>query len=195
MEDNVYNVNRIKSVKIEDNETYQKYSQTIVKDVPIDDMRLLMKMFFDKAAVNMGKESYDAPAVAIESILEFLYKDFNYVPVYQIGSSIIQGSLGKFGAGRLVPNTVYRWFNDAGAEYRRLLVHKKIEDDLAYKFIPFDLDTFPLGRAINRKIEWYRKGLLSMDDWDKVPLKELAEREGKGLHSVPELFGIKSNKT
>jgi len=190
MEDEeLYQVKKSHITKIEDNSTYQAYSNNQVKDVPVEDMSLLLKLFLDKAAVNMGKESYDKPESTKESILEFLYRDFGTLQVVYIGSAIIRGSLGKYGAGRLVPSTVYRWFNEVSLEYERNRRHEKLarrEYDFA-----FDLQKYPLGSAINKKIEWYKSGQISIDEWDNYPLKAIAEKIAQGVNVTFEMFKLK----
>ena len=194
MEEEIYSVKKSYSIKIEDDSLFKKYSLYQTKDVPADDMRYLLKLFFNKAAVNMGKESYDAPDAAIESVNEFISKEFGTIPVIYVCSAIIRGSLGKYGSGRLVPNTIYRWMTEVSIEYRRDKEHKDLEEITKKKPIAYDLQNYPLGSAIAKKIDWYRKGLLKIEDWDKIPLKELAEREAKKLESYPELFGLKTDK-
>jgi len=55
------------------------------------------------------------------------------------------------------------------------------------------LHKFPIGSAINKKIDWYRKGILNINDWNKVPLKEVAEMIGAGNMPTVEHFGIQNN--
>lgn len=192
MEDEVYKVNKPKIIKLEDDSLYKRYNQISAKEVPVDDLRPLLKLLFDKAAVNMGKESYDAPDVAIESIMEFIYKDYGILPVFYIAMSIIRGSLGKYGPGRLVPSTVYKWLHEITMEFERVQKHEKLSSPDYFDSI--DLHKYPTGKAINKKIDWLTNGIITSDDWDKIPLKEMAERIGQGLECVPEVFGITSLK-
>lgn len=180
MEDNgIYQVKRKIVIKIEDNITYQKYVQTIIKDVPCEDMKILLDIFFDKAAINMGKDSYDAPEATKESILEYVYKEFGYLPVFYIGSGIIKGSLGQYGSGRLVPRTVYIWLNESSKEYNRYLT-QEIQKEKNFKYSDsVDLHKYPLGSAIVKKIQWYKEGKLLDENWDCVNLKALTEAIGR----------------
>jgi len=168
-----YTVKKQGPLKIEDNATYQKYSMCQVKAVPPEDIAVLLKLFLDKAAINMGKECYDAPDATRESILEFAFRDFGILPVYSIGSAIVRGSLGKYGPGRLVPQTVYRWFTEMTIEYERNLRHERLTQREAE--VTFDLNKYPVGSAIIKKIEWVRTGIMTMDEWDRVSLKTIAE--------------------
>lgn len=190
MEDEIYKVKKNIPGRIEDNQTYQLYSNSIVEKVPYDDMSILLKIFFDKAAVNMGKESYDAPDAAREAILEFIFREFGTMPVFYIGSAIISGSLGKYGPGRLVPQTVYKWLNLVSQDFSRKEAHDKLKD---YDYSDaMDLHSFPVGKAICKKIDLYEDGIIDIADWDRMPLKEIAERINSNLLIVPELWGITS---
>jgi len=189
MEDNeLYQVKKPQITKIEDNSTYQAYSNSQIQAVPVEEMGILLKLFLDKAAVNMGKESYDAPEATKESILEFLYRDFGTLQVVYIGSAIIRGSLGKYGAGRLVPSTVYRWFNEVSLEYERNKRHEKLAKQ-EYNS-PFDLNKYPLGSAILKIWEWRDSKRFTDEELDKIPLKVVAEKIGKGINITPEMFGL-----
>ena len=189
MEDEtIYNVKKARITRIEDDSYYQRYNNIPAKDVPLDDMRYLLKMFFNRAAINMGKDSYDAPDSAIESMLEFIYKDFQMLTVMYVGMAIIRGSLGKYGSGRLVPNTVYRWLGEITIEFERLRKHDELKKHNSEKV--FDLQRFPVGQAICKKIDWLKSGAINEADWDKIPLKELSERISSGMDSVPELWGV-----
>ena len=184
MEDDIYKVKRTSITRIEDNPTFQKYFKVRVKDVPYEDADVLLTLFLNKAAVNMGKDAYDKPDATRESILEFIYKDYRELYVFLIASAIIKGSLGNYGAGRLVPSTVYKWLGEMRPEIERM---RKAEE---YKNISHDrmkdLDKYPIGSAINKKIDWYKSGLMSIEQWDMVPLKELAEAIARGQYVTAE---------
>jgi hypothetical protein len=53
-----------------------------------------------------------------------------------------------------------------------------------------DLYNYPLGAAINKKIDWLRTGALNIDDWEKVALKDVAKMIGQGHQPTLEKFGI-----
>lgn len=188
MEENIYQVKRTTVSKIEDNKTYQDNWQKPVNDVSYNDMSLLLKLFLDKAAINVGRECYDAPEVTKESILEFVCKEFRFIPVYYIGSAIIKGSLDSQSTNRLTPRLVHKWLIDATIEYRRYKDHLDREEQFKEKPITFDLHKYPVGSAIAKKIEWYKKGFLSIDDWDLVPLKDVAEAIARGEYVTIEKF-------
>ena len=47
-----------------------------------------------------------------------------------------------------------------------------------------------MGTALNLKIDWLTSGRIDDDEWDMIPLKQLAEMIGSGKYPVPEQFGI-----
>jgi len=193
MEDQeLYKVKRQSYGKIEDDSLYKKNYKEAAKDIPVDELRMLLTLFFNKAAVNMGKESYDAPDAAIDSIMEFIYRDYGILPIENIASGIIRGSLGKYGPGRLVPATVYKWLHETIMEYEKLVRHQEL-GKIEYTQ-RLDVVKYPVGKALIKKIVWLKNGVIDSDDWDILPLKEMAERIAQGLDVVPELWGIKSKK-
>ena len=190
MEDDIYNVKKTKITRIEDDSLYQKYSQDMAKDVPEDDLKVLIRLFFNKAAVNMGKDAYDAPDATIEAITEFVNKDYKYLPVMYIGMAVIRGSLGRMSSGRLVPGTIYRWLNEISVEYHKVKQEEKYRSYNSENLQSFDLHKYPVGKAICKKIDWLTSGAIDADDWDKIPLKEVAERIGQDIDSSPEMWGV-----
>jgi len=106
-------------LKVENNETYQKNSLRPVREVSEGDLRLLLGLFFKKASAIMGKEAYDVEEEALENIIEFLQKEFSYLPVAYIYTAFLNGALGKFTSGRLVPRTIYSWVQMTAQDYSR----------------------------------------------------------------------------
>lgn len=180
------------TIKIESNNTYQEYSNSQMKDVPYDKADILLKLFLDKAAINMGKEAYDKPDATRESILEFIYQKFYDLPVSYICSAIIKGSLGIYGSGRLVPSSVFKWLSEIRMDYERIKRHEELQE------LPgagtFNLVKYPIGKAICLKIDWHNSGLITDDDWDKIEIKILAEMIGRGEMPTVRDFGIKTGK-
>ena len=185
-----YKVRKERISRIEDDSLFQRYSNNLISSVPIDDLKTLLSLFFKKAGINMGKETYDVSEDAIESIIEFMLKDFSSVPVLYVASAFMRGSLGQFGPGRLVPTTVYKWMREITLEFDKKQRHDKLgTPDYSNSE---DLHKYPCGKAINKKIDWLYTGRITLQDWDHLPLKEMADRIGQGLDVVPELWGIKS---
>jgi hypothetical protein len=152
-----------------------------------------MRLFIDKAAINMGKDSFDKKEDTINAVCEFLFKSFKDIPVYYVGSAIYKGSLGTYGPGRLVPATVFKWMNEANQEFSRKQAHEELMKEDSSPAM--DLRGFPVGRAIHKKIDWLKGGRITESDYDRIPLKEVAERLAQGLDVVPELWGVKSKKS
>ena len=162
MDENIYNFEKRKIPRIEDDSLYHQYSQYMAKDVPEDDLKVLIKLFFNKAAVNMGKDAYDAPDATIEAITEFVNKDYKYLPVMYIGMAVIRGSLGRMSSGRLVPGTIYRWLNEISIEYHKVKQEEKYREYNATALQSFDLHKYPVGKAICKKIDWLTSGDISI---------------------------------
>jgi hypothetical protein len=171
---------------------YQIYATDIVRNVPSENLKYLIKLFMDKASINMGSDYNEK---SLSGSIEIITQYFSYIPICYVASGFIRGSLGDYGPGRLVPRTIKGWMVETSTEYNRDQAKKLQQDKLNDVSIAMDLHNWPVGSAIQKKIDWYRKGLLKIEDWDKVPLKELAERIKNKLESYPEVFGIKSSKT
>lgn len=174
---------------MEKDNIYQAYSMELVKNVPEDQFKYLIKLFMNKASVNMGCDFNDK---SLNGSIEIVSHYFSYIPIHYVASAFIRGSLGDYGAGRLVPRTVKAWHNEMSQEYNRDQAAKLQKDKLNDVSIAMDLHKSPVGTAIMKKIDWYRKGSLDMRDWDKVPLKDLADKIKQGIYVTPEMFGIKS---
>ena len=187
-----FKVERKRTSKIEDDSLFQKHCNTPLGQIGIDDLKLLLDLFFKKAGINMGKETYDVSSDAIDAIIEFMLKDFSSIPILYVASAFMRGSLGQFGPGRLVPTTVYKWMHEITLEYDKKQRHDKLtQSDYSQSE---DLHKYPCGKAINMKIDWFLSGKITLHDWDMLPLKEIAERIGQGLDVVPELWGVKSKQ-
>jgi hypothetical protein len=119
----------------------------------------------------MGSE---VTSKTIEGSVDIVRQYYSYIPVAYVASGIIKGSLGHYGAGRLAPRAVYTWLAEITLEYNRDQAKEKLQSSASDMKIAYDLNTYPIGKAINQKIEWYKQGKLIGDAWDKVPLKQLA---------------------
>jgi hypothetical protein len=165
---------------------YDDYATSFVKDVPSVNLKTLVNIFMVDASVNMGNDFSDE---TLERAIYIIETNFRFLHVCYIASAFKKGSLGQYGAGRLVPRTIYGWLNEITMEYNRDTEHKKLSEiDTTVHFK--DLGRYPLGKAICQKIDWYKSGSINSDEWDKIPLKQLAEIIGMG--ETPHLndFGI-----
>ena len=167
---------------------YQTYAGSVVTEVPEDNLKHIINVLIEDSALNMGC-NYEVKIV--DRIIEFVQsKDFNYLPVAIIASAFNGGSLGKFGAGRLVPKTVYDWLNTVAIDYRRRMEHEKRLEQLRTDPNGFNLHKFPAGQAIVKKMDWLKSGVITEEEWDKIPLLELAGMIADGFNVKPKNFGI-----
>ena len=178
---------------MENDSKYQMYANDLVRNVPGEYLQHLITLFMKEASVNMG---CDVNEVTLERVIFYVKKDFGYIPINYIASAFIKGSLGRLGdgKGRLIPKTIHSWIGEVSLDYNRMLATQLQKDKMNDVYIAMDLHNYPVGKAINKKIDWYRKGILDMKDWDKVPLKEVAERIGKGQEPRLDNFGITPKK-
>jgi len=151
---------------------YQKHSMSLVKDIlPVSELKALINEFMFDAGINMGSDFTDK---TLDRVVEIITYDYKYLPIYIIAGGFKKGSLGYYEAGRLVPRVINGWMSKSAIEYNRELAHKAITAD-DYSDAA-DLHKYPLGSAIVKKMEWVKSGIMSINDWDKIPLKEIARR-------------------
>jgi hypothetical protein len=174
------------------NETYNRHFKTLIKDVePQSDVNILVNLFILDSATMMGNNFTDE---TLELTILMIKEEFAWLPVYYIAMAFKKGALGKLGPGRLVGSTIHKWLSEMVHEYHKAIDHEKQKNEDYNPNDTTDLHKYPLGRAIIKKIEWFKHGILNMDDWDKVPLKDLSERLKSGLECYPEVFGLISKK-
>jgi len=175
-----------------ENSTFKTYANYKVSDVPLDNLKKLVTLFLDHAALNMGASVEKANC---DRVIEIIQGDFAFMPVNQISSAFSKGSMGYWGEGRLIPKNINNWLKEMKSEYDRYIEHKDREQKLSLNNPHFkDLVKYPLGKAICKKIDWYKSGVIDGDDWDKIPLKELSEIIGNGGWPTPTQFGIEPKK-
>ena len=177
---------------------YDSCATSFVKDVPKESLKTLVNIFMVDASVNMGNDFSDE---TLERAIFIIETNFRFLHVCYIASAFKNGSLGKYGAGRLVPRTIYGWLNEITMEYNRDTDHKKlneIDNSIHFK----DLEKYPLREALCKKIDWLKPYAFDVDEWDspgiiteeeydRIDLKKLAEMIGRGQHPLPSDFGIK----
>lgn len=172
-------------------ETYQLHANTLVRNVhPEKDINYLVNLFMRDASINMGNDFSDE---TLDRVIYITKKQFGFMPVCYVASAFAQGSLGKFGAGRLIPRTVLGWLTESFNEYEKKLNHEKYSKQPDGSD-PLDVTKLPAGKATLKKADWLYLGIINEDEYDRIPLMEVAERIGKGMDVVPELWGIKSRK-
>ncbi len=174
---------------IEKNELFQDYANEFVNNVPMENLQKLVALFMREAAINMGVTE---DKTTLERTVYYIKKEFGYIPVNYIASAFVRGSLGKIGdgKGRLVPKTILTWLGDTSLDYNRMMASEREKNNQNDVSVAMDLHKFPVGKAIQKKIDWLSKGIIKPDDWERVPIKILSEMIAKGEHPTPMDFGI-----
>jgi len=171
----------------DNNAKYQTYSMYKIRDIPREPLCEIINVVLIEASRNMGNEFNDKMLDAIISTIE----ENNYqLPLSYIVSAIYKGSMGLLGPGRLIPRTILTWIREVSAEYFKEIEHKEVQERLKITGTPVDLKRYPMGTALNLKIDWLSSGAIISEEWDKIPLKELADIIGQ--KKIPQLsdFGI-----
>jgi hypothetical protein len=64
--------------------------------------------------------------------------------------------------------------NEISKEYNADQAKRAIEKSGNGVAISYDLNKFPVGRALCQKIDWYRSGKINSEEWDQISLKQVA---------------------
>ena len=168
---------------MENDSKYQMYAAELVQNVPSEYMDYLIGAFMEAACINMGVELNDK---TLDRAIYHIKKDFRTIPVCYIYSAFVRGSLGVFGAGRLVPRTIHGWLNEITVEYNRASATEKLRNEPPT--MAMDLNRYPAGQAIIKKMDWLTSGAITEAEWDRIPLKQVAERIRSGLSITPADF-------
>jgi len=163
---------------------YDDYVLSLCSEIPFSDIEIIIMKFIKEAEIDMGSE---LDAVAVPRVVDFVCKDYSHLPLYAIASAFKKGALGHYGPGRLIPRTINNWLSEMSQV--QLYKSKGLADKNESKKWD-DLHKYPAGRAICLKIDWYNSGLINGNDWDNIPLKELAGMLGRGEVPVTKDFGI-----
>ncbi len=158
-------------IDVTKSQTYQTHANKSIREIPADDLRLLVQSFFRKAAVQMGKDSYDVESDAVDCTLEFIQKEFNYLPLSYVYTAFLNGSLGKYNTGRLVPKTIYGWMQAVAQDYSNNYRRNKYNFE---ELKSAQSNGLPIGEAIVRKIDLYTSGIIDDNAWDKIDIIEFA---------------------
>jgi len=169
-----------------ENSLYETYAHSLCNDIPIETLKDFIMTFLIDASKDMGCD-FDKVQMP-DRVYYIISMHYNHLPLSMIASGFKRGALGQYGAGRLIPRTVFGWMGEINQYY---LTKHSTRDNSHDNYTKFDdLHHYPLGSAINKKIEWYSKGSLDINDWEKVHLKELAKMIGEGHYATLEHFGI-----
>jgi hypothetical protein len=153
------------------NSTYDTYATELIKNIPFENLTVLVKIFMDSASVDMGSEYGES---TLDRVGYIIRTEFAYMPLCFIASGFSQGAMGKYGPGRLVPRVIHGWLNEVALEYNRKTNQDNQAELNAEIYVRYDLRKYPIGKAIVQKIDWYEAGKLKGDLWDQISLKELA---------------------
>jgi hypothetical protein len=171
--------------------TYEVYQDYLIRDVPNENLKIIVTDFINDAALTLGCKATKAD---VDKVSFFMASNqFNYIPVNVASTAFVRGSLGKLKNDKttLSPRNIYDWLSEVGQEYRNHIEHKEREQTLSNPTVHFkDLTRYPLGKAICKKIDWYKSGAINSDDWDAISLRELAEMIGKDVMPTLEKFNL-----
>jgi hypothetical protein len=170
--------------------SYDVYANTVCSEIPIETLKGFIMSFLIDASQDMGSE-FDKTSMP-ERVHYIISTHYNHLPLMLIASAFKRGALGQYGAGRLVPRTVFGWLGEMNQYFTTQHEVRDASKDKQYKYD--GLEKYPLGKAICKKIDWLDSGAITSDEWDLIPLKELSERIKQGLENYPELFGINHKK-
>jgi hypothetical protein len=164
------------------------YANTVCSEIPQDYLREFILIYLVGASSDMG-QPFDRDTTP-ERVFDMITKHYSHLPLILIESAFKRGALGQYGTGRLIPRTIFGWLGEMNQYF--ITTHEKRDNsrDNEYKFD--GLEKYPLGQAICKKIDWLNSGAISSDDWDKIPLKQVAEMIGNGNMPTLETFGIKN---
>ena len=173
-----------------ENSLFETYANTTCNDIPIDTLKDFIMTFLIDASKDMGCDfdKKEAP----ERIYYIISTHYNHLPLSLIASGFKRGSLGQYGTGRLIPRTVFGWMGEINQYY---LTKHSTRDNSEDNYTKFDdLHRYPLGKAINKKIDWLTKGAMDIEDWDRISLKELANTIREGHQPTLEHYGINDKR-
>jgi len=161
----------------ENSPTYQRWASEQGKQVPLTELRTLIAIFMADAEINMGST---ADEKTLDRCIWHAGNKYGHLPIAYIASGYARGSMGDFGTGRLTPNTIKKWMDQVNEEYLRDETKAKLEQALKNPGVAMDLHKYPAGKAIIKKVAWLNSGAITSEEYDQIPLKELARRIAAG---------------
>lgn len=169
---------------------YETYANTLCSEIPVEYLKRFILDFLYEASKDMGCE-FDKTSMP-DRVHYVISTHYNHLPLMLVASAFKRGALGQYGAGRLIPRTIFGWLGEMNQYFTTQHTIRDASKDKQYKYD--GLEKYPLGKAICKKIDWLDSGAITFDEWDQIPLKEVAEIIGKGLNPSLEYFGI-TNKS
>lgn len=165
---------------------YDTYINTTCSDIPPEHLKTLISTFLYDASRDMGCE-FDKTETP-DRVYYIISTHYHHLPLVLVASAFKRGSLGQYGAGRLVPRTIFGWLGEMNQYYTTQHDVRDASHDKQYKYD--GLEKYPLGKAICKKIDWLTSGAITSDEYDRIPLKQVAEIIGAGHEPTLEHFGI-----
>ena len=163
---------------------YEIYVNTECSEIPPEYLREFILQFLYGAAKDMGCD-FDKKETP-DRVYYIISTHYNHLPLMMIASAFKRGALGQYGAGRLVPRTIYGWLGEINQYY---LTKHNVRDNSQDNYTKFDdLHKFPLGKSIIQKIKWYEMGLLNNENWERIDLKKLASKIAEGKQIIFEEY-------
>ena len=163
-----------------------------IKEIKVIDLKKILIFSVKKAFEVNGDEMNELKFVnLIDNLIEGLQRKFGLMEIEDIKIAITNGIYGEYGQWNRV--SVKNMLNWVRIKWDEIKQKKQFEDDNAYKEI-VNLRETPFGQAIIWKMKF-----ISLDDWDRIPLKEIAIaiKEGVNMNKFALDYGIeleKSNK-
>src|ERR1035437_966450 len=163
---------------------YDTYINTTCSDIPPEHLKTLISTFLYDASRDMGCE-FDKKETP-DRVYYIISTHYHHLPLVLVASAFKRGSLGQYGAGRLVPRTIFGWLAEMNQYYMTCHEKRDNSQDNQHNFNGFE--KYPLGKAICKKIDWLKSGAITSDEWDQIQLKSVAEIIGRGGEPTLEQF-------
>ena len=173
-----------------DSELYNTYANYSCSEVPPESLKIVFTNLLYEASLDMG-QSFDKNFL-VDRVAYIIDRHYNHLPLSLVASAFRRGALGQYGTGRLIPRTVSGWLSEMNQYYMNIHERKDETDKVHHKFD--GLEKYPLGQAICKKMDWLASGGITVDQWESIPLKAVAEMIGKGEMPTLAKFGIYIHK-
>ena len=170
----------------EQSTNYDIYASSLCSEIPLDYLKGFIAGFLYEASIDMG-QTYEKD-VMVDRVEYMISKHYHHLPLSLVASAFKRGSLGQYGTGRLVPRTIFGWLGEMNQYF--MTIHEKQDEDRSMHHKFDGLEKYPLGKAICQKIDWLRSGAITEEQWDKIPLKDVAGMIGRGEMPTIAKFGI-----
>jgi hypothetical protein len=148
-------------------------NETRVRDIPDPSLELEVKELLKSAIFDFGadmkKDVFNHSVKRVTYLLKIKYKGLMLGEVKYVFEAMSEFIKGKLSVSTIM-QLFYKYMDDKIEKQRREVEEREI----GYEQNFVNCMNNPLGKAIIHKIELVENGQLSMDNWDKVPLKQIA---------------------